>query len=76
MPKLKGDEVDITDEILPILNNRYSLQAKEQGDNKSESAEGLESKIKTLNKLLTDGLITKDDFDAKKKALLDNYTSK
>lgn len=72
--KLKGDEIDITDEIIPILNNQYASQAST--DSQSDSTEGLESKLKTLNKLLADGLITKDDFDAKKKALLDNYTSK
>ena len=46
------------------------------GGIQQSNTETLEDKLKNLNKLLTDGLITKDDFDAKKKELLDNYTSK
>lgn len=76
MPKLKGDEEDITDEIITTLNSHYVPQSSSDQSGQSDSVEGLESKIKTLNKLLSDGLITKDDFEAKKKALLDNYTSK
>jgi len=36
----------------------------------------LETKLKTLNKLLVDRLITKNEFDEQKKKLLDDYTSK
>lgn len=36
----------------------------------------VETKIKTLNKLLSDGLITKNDFEEQKKKLLSDYTNK
>ena len=38
--------------------------------------EDVENKIKTLNKLLSDGLITKSDFEEQKKKLLNDYTNK
>ena len=41
-----------------------------------QSADVLASKIKNLNKLLSDGLITKSDFEEQKKKLLNDYTSK
>jgi FKBP-type peptidyl-prolyl cis-trans isomerase 2 len=40
------------------------------------NTETLEDKLKNLNKLLTDGLITKDEFETQKKALIDNYIGK
>ena len=52
------------------------------GDMKSDekvsilSGEELEVKIKALNKLLSDGLITQKEFDERKQKLLDEYTSK
>lgn len=36
----------------------------------------LEAKLKTLNKLLSNGLITKNEFDEQKKKLLNEFTSK
>jgi len=36
----------------------------------------LGAKLKTLNKLLSDGLITKSEFDEQKKKLLNDYTNK
>ena len=41
-----------------------------------QSGDALESKIKDLNKLLSDGFITKSDFEEQKKKLLNDYTSK
>lgn len=48
-----------------------SQDAKIDGDNSGE----LTIKLKNLNKMLADGLITQNDFDGQKKKLLDNYTS-
>lgn len=47
-----------------------------EGVAQQTNSESLEDKLKNLNKLLTDGLITKDDFEKQKKVLIDNYTSK
>jgi len=44
------------------------VNSKDSGD--------LTDKLKTLNKLLADSLITKDDFAQQKKKLLDNYMGK
>ena len=41
-----------------------------------QSEDDLATKIKNLNKLLSDGLITKSDFEEQKKKLLNNYTNK
>ena len=41
-----------------------------------QSDNSLESKLKNLNKLLLDGLITKSDFEEQKKKLLNDYTNK
>ncbi|HHT9145480.1 MAG TPA: SHOCT domain-containing protein [Candidatus Wunengus sp. YC61] len=41
-----------------------------------QSEDALASKIKNLNKLLSDGLITKGDFEEQKKKLLNDYTNK
>jgi hypothetical protein len=40
-----------------------------------QSNEDLETKIKTLNKLLSDGLITKKEFEEQKSRLLNDYTN-
>ena len=57
-------------EIIELNENVTTAQAG--GNSNGE----LEDKLKTLNKLLADGLITKNDFEARKKKLLDEYTSK
>lgn len=41
-----------------------------------QSGEDLATKIKTLDKLLSDGLITKSEFEEQKKKLLNDYTNK
>lgn len=50
----------------------------EDGDKKTsmQSSNDLETKIKNLNKLLSDGLITESDFEEQKAKLLNDYTSK
>ena len=42
---------------------------------KTANDEELATKLRTLNKLLVDGLITKDEFDEQKKKMLDDYTN-
>ena len=54
-------------EIIELNENITSTHAGGNGE--------LEDKLKTLNKLLTDGLITQDEFNARKKALLDAYAT-
>jgi len=46
-----------------------------QGDLGTIQQPTLDTKLKTLNKLLEDRLITKNEFDEQKKKLLDDYTS-
>lgn len=54
---------------------RLSGKWREKRPNSGESSD-LTDKLKTLNKLLADRVITKDDFEQQKKQLLDNYTEK
>ena len=42
---------------------------------KTENNEEIANKLKTLNKLFTDGLITQNELDEQKKKLLNDYTS-
>ena len=43
---------------------------------KVEKEEELADKLKTLNKLLSDGLITKKEFEEQKQKMLNDYTSR
>ncbi len=51
------------------------LDQKVTTSNNGDNAD-LESRLKTLNKLLADGVITQDDFNQQKAKLLNEYTSK
>ena len=62
-PRLKTDEVKTIQHL--------SQGIKNEGDDYT-----LEAKLKTLNKLLADGMITKNEFDEQKKKLLNDYTNK
>ena len=53
------------------LDQNVTTSPGNNGDNAD-----LESKLKTLNKLLADGVITQDDFNQQKAKLLNEYTSK
>jgi len=70
----KQHEDDISDSIILILN-KQTLKVDGEVTIQSDGGYGLEDKIKTISKLLADGLITKSEFDARKKALLDKYTN-
>lgn len=63
---------DPTQVIKVIGDLKSDEKIKVQTENNGE----LEKKLKTLNKLLSDGLITKSEFDEQKKKLLNDYTSK
>jgi nitrogen regulatory protein PII-like uncharacterized protein len=52
------------------------IKSEQKVDIKTENKEELVQKLKTLNKLLADGLITQNEFEEQKKKLLDNYTNK
>lgn len=51
---------------------QFTQGIKTEGDDNY----ALEAKLKTLNKLLSDSLITKNEFDEQKKKLLNDYTNK
>ena len=56
-----------------LLNPRQLPKGKKiAGDDNSP----VEVKLKTLNKLMSDGLITQKEFEERKQELLDNYTGK
>lgn len=59
-----------TGEFLAIQQSAQGMKIEGDGDL------ALEAKLKTLNKLLADGLITKDEFDVQKNKLLNDYTNK
>lgn len=62
--------------ILPqSMMNSFNQNSNFQGSQSSSSAgpsESLESKLKSLNSLLEQNLITKDEFDSKRSKLLEN----
>ena len=67
--------LDQNDPRLKSSDLPSSSQLTENKDFTRDNNYELEAKIKTLNKLLEDGMITKDEFDEQKQKLLDNYTS-
>lgn len=56
-----------------FVNTQQFSQCVEIGQNDNHI---LEVKLKAFNKLLSDGLITKNEFDEQKKKLLNDYVSK
>jgi hypothetical protein len=70
----KGDFDSTKDptQVIKVIGDVKSDQKIDVQTNNNE----LETKIKTLNKLLSDRLITKGEFDEQKKKLLNDYTSK
>lgn len=71
----KGD-FDSTKDPTQVIKIMGDIKSDEKINVKTENNEELANKLKTLNKLLTDGLITKNEFDEQKKKLLNDYTSK
>ena len=61
-----------TAQVIKIISDTKSDQKIDVQTNNIE----LETKLKTIGKLLSDGLITKTEFDEQKKKLLNAYTSK
>ena len=54
-----------------LLNSQQLIKDKKIDGNDNNS---VEVKLKTLNKLLSDGLVTQKEFDERKQKLLDDYT--
>lgn len=52
-----------------------ALQQLAQGKNEGDDNHALEAKLKTLNKLFSDGLVTQKEFEEQKLKLLNDYTS-
>lgn len=71
----KGD-FDSTKDPTQVIKIMGDIKSDEKISVETENNEELANKLKTLNKLLTDGLITKNEFDEQKKKLLNDYTSK
>jgi len=71
----KGD-FDSTKDPTQVIKLIQDVKSDEKINVKTEDNDELANKLKTLNKLLTDGLITKSEFDEQKKKLLDGYTNK
>jgi len=69
-------DFDSTKDPTQVIKVIGDVKSDEKISVKAESNGELEGKLKTLNKLLSDGLITKSEFDEQKKRLLDDYTSK
>ncbi len=69
-------DFDSTKDPTQIIKIMGDIKSDEKINVKMESNGELEQKLKTLNKLLTDGLITKAEFGEQKKKLLNEYTSK
>lgn len=68
-------DFDSTKDPTQVIKIAGDLKSNEKINVKTEGNGELEQKLKTLNKLLTDGLITKIEFDEQKKKLLNVYTS-
>lgn len=69
-------DFDSTKDPTQVIKVIGDVKSDEKINVKTEGNGELGQKLKTLNKLLTDGLITKAEFDEQKKKLLDEYTSK
>lgn len=66
-----NEYIEIKHKIIEAYKQKQASTEGNSGDNSD-----LMGKLKTLNKLLADGLITKDDFAQQKKKLLDSYTGR
>lgn len=69
-------DFDNTKDSTQVIKILGDVKTDEKINVKTEGNGELEQKLKTLNKLLADGLITKSEFDEQKKKLLNDYTSK
>lgn len=69
-------DFDSTKDPTQVIKILGDVKTDEKINVKTEGNGELEQKLKTINKLLTDGLITKSEFDEQKKKLLNDYTSK
>ena len=54
-----------------FVNLQQLAKGKKTGEDENNALEG---KLKTLNKIFADGLITQKEFDERKQKLLDDYT--
>ena len=71
----KGD-FDSTKDPTQVIKIMGDVKSDEKINVQTGDSGGLEKKLKTLNKLLSDGLITKSEFNEQKKKLLNDYTNK
>jgi hypothetical protein len=62
--------------VIKYKQSDNNTNADENVATQVNNGEGIEDKLKTLNKLLTDGFITKDEYEIRKQKLLSEYTSK
>src|SRR5438105_715089 len=62
----KGD-FGTTAQPKQVIEIKQDLKTEEKVKVQSSNEDDLEGKLKTLNKLLADGLITKDEFEVRKK---------
>jgi outer membrane protein assembly factor BamE (lipoprotein component of BamABCDE complex) len=69
-------DFDSTKDPTQVIKVIGDVKSDETVNIKTESSGELENKLKMLNKLLADELITKSDFDEQKKKLLNDYTNK
>jgi len=69
-------DFDSTKDPTQVIKIVGDVKSDENIKIKTEANDELTNKLKALNKLLTDGLITQKDFDEQKKKLLNDYTSK
>lgn len=74
--ELKFMCLDTNDPRLTVEEFKTMQHSTQSVSKTADINDTLETKLKTLNKLLSDGLITKNEFDEQKKKLLDDYTSK
>lgn len=72
----RAGDFDSTKDPTQVIKIVGDVKSDEKVSVKTEHAEILAEKLKALNKLQTDGLITKNEFDEQKKKLLNDYTSK
>jgi len=68
-------DFDSTKDPTQVIKIFGDVKSDEKANVQTDNSD-LESKLKTLNKLLADGVITQDDFNQQKAKLLNEYTSK
>jgi len=62
--------------VIKYKQSDNTANENENLETQDSKSQGIEDKLKTINKLLTDGFITKDDYEIRKQKLLNDYTSK